>query len=145
MTAKKKPAPRKGGKPVYTPETAEARKAGAISIKIAPHLAQRLREQLGAAHPGGVSGWVAEQVAGAEAPLLSPTAARALAKIARDTGYSPSEVLGSLLGVDPLLWALLLTAARQTGQTPEDLIAPLIRDAVLTAARASVAADAAKN
>lgn len=61
MTAKKTPKPRKGGPPTYTPETAQRRAQGEIKLRLAPEVAARLRE-LGAAHPGGVSGLVTEWV-----------------------------------------------------------------------------------
>lgn len=35
--------PRKGGKPVYTPETAEARRAGDIRLRLTPERAAALR------------------------------------------------------------------------------------------------------
>ena len=92
----------------------------------------RLRE-LGAAHPGGVSGWVAAQ-AGTASPLLSPEGARSLARIARDTGLSPPEVLAALLGVEPTLWGLLLTACREAGESPPEVLAGALRGAVMALA-----------
>lgn len=65
MAAKKTSKPRRGGPPIYTPETAELRAAGKVTLRLAPEVAARLR-QLGAEHPGGVSGWVADQVAQAK-------------------------------------------------------------------------------
>jgi len=54
MTGKK----RRGGKPVYTPETAQRRASGQIAVRIPPETAARLRERA-ADHPGGLSGLVA--------------------------------------------------------------------------------------
>lgn len=62
MAAKKKPAARRGGPPTYTPETAERRASGEVKLRLSPEMAARLR-QLGAQHPGGVSGLVASWVA----------------------------------------------------------------------------------
>jgi hypothetical protein len=55
MTGKK---PRKGGRPTYTPETAQRRASGQIAVRIPPETAARLRERA-AEHPGGLSGLVA--------------------------------------------------------------------------------------
>ncbi len=49
---------RRGGKPVYTPETAQRRASGQIAVRIPPETAARLRERA-AEHPGGLSGLVA--------------------------------------------------------------------------------------
>lgn len=66
MAQKKKPAPRKGGKPTYTPETAERRAAGRIELRLPPQLADMLRQR-GAEHPRGVSGVVIDWLTGASA------------------------------------------------------------------------------
>ena len=121
-----------GGGRAYTPETAAVRAAGRVALRLSPEVAARLRE-LGAAHPGGVSGWVAAQ-AGTASPLLSPEGARSLARIARDTGLSPPEVLAALLSPDPLLWGLLLTACREAGEGPAEVLAEHLRAAVLALA-----------
>lgn len=130
------PKPRRrggpGGPPIYAPETAARRAEGQVSLRLAPEVAARLRE-LGAAHPGGVSGWVAAQ-AGTASPLLSPEGARSLARIARDTGLSPPEVLAALLGVEPTLWGLLLTACREAGESPPEVLAGALRGAVMALA-----------
>ena len=80
-----------------------------------------------------MSGWVAAQ-AGTASPLLSPEGARSLARIARDTGQSPPEVLAALLSPDPLLWGLLLTACREAGESPAEVLAEHLRAAVLALA-----------
>jgi hypothetical protein len=62
--------PRKGGpggRPVYTPETAQRRAQGRVNLALAPEDAATLR-RLGAEHPGGmtalVTGWIRAEAKG---------------------------------------------------------------------------------
>lgn len=58
---------RRGSKPTYTPETAQARGAGQLAVRIAPEAAARIRERA-LDHPGGVSGLVASLAEDRPAP-----------------------------------------------------------------------------
>lgn len=55
------PRRRKGGKPVYTPETAARRAAGRVQLGLTPERAATLRA-LGAGHPGGMAGLVSDWI-----------------------------------------------------------------------------------
>ncbi len=65
MTATRK---RRSSKPTYTPETAQARAAGQLAVRIAPEAAARIRERA-SDHPGGVSGLVASLAEDRPAPV----------------------------------------------------------------------------